>query len=160
MLEYTRMNVHRMNRLDKTELTPSLVSVLKSYPRNLTWLVITEAWCGDAAQNIPQLALMADAAPNIELKLILRDEQLDVMDQYLTNGARSIPKMVVLETESLKELATWGPRPAEAQKLLAEWKANPTVPKEQFLADMQKWYAKDKSLSLMAELEALLTQLA
>lgn len=156
-IKYTQLNVTRMERLDKTvALNDDLLLTLKELKRKQTWLVITEAWCGDAAQNLPILNLMALQNPNIEFKLVLRDENLELMDQYLTNGGRSIPKLIILDTETHKELAIWGPRPAGAQALLAEHKANPTESHADFAKKVQLWYAQDKNLSTQHELLALL----
>src|SRR5699024_633694 len=95
MIGYSRMNVQRMKRLDKqVELTDELTNALQENDRELIWLGLTEAWCGDAAQNIPVIAKMARESDRLTLRLILRDEHIDIMDQYLTNGGRSIPKLV------------------------------------------------------------------
>lgn len=156
-VEYTRLNVTRMERLDKTvALNADLLEKLNGLKRKQVWLVITEAWCGDAAQNIPVLNLMAIQSPNVELKLVLRDENLELMDQYLTNGGRSIPKLIMLDAETHEELGVWGPRPAGAQLLLAEHKANPTESHAEFTKKVQLWYAHDKSLSLQQEIFELL----
>jgi hypothetical protein len=156
-INYTQLNVIRMERLDKTvALSADLLRTLQRLKRKQIWLVITEAWCGDAAQNLPILHLIAAQTPNIELHLVLRDEHLELMDQYLTNGSRSIPKLIMLDAETLTELATWGPRPAGAQELLAAHKANPTESHADFVKNVQLWYAKDKTLSTQHELLALL----
>lgn len=156
-VEYTKLNVTRMERLDKTvALSDDLLKVLQDLKRKQIWLVITEAWCGDAAQNLPVLQQMALQSPNIELRLVLRDENLALMDQYLTNGGRSIPKLIMLDSETLTELATWGPRPAGAQALLVAHKANPDESHADFVKNVQLWYAKDKTLSTQNELLVLL----
>lgn len=156
-IAYTKLNVHRMERLDKTvTLTDDLLEVLKAIKRKQIWLVITEAWCGDAAQNLPVINLMALQTANVELKLVLRDENLELMDQYLTNGGRSIPKLVMFDAETMTELANWGPRPVGAQELLAAHKANPTESHADFAKKVQLWYAQDKTLSTQHELLALL----
>ena len=100
MLGYTKMNIQRMNRLDKTiEINEEIRTDLATIPYQLNWLVLTEAWCGDAAQNIPILSKMANASSKIHLRFLLRDENLDVMDKYLTNGGRAIPKLIVLDQD-------------------------------------------------------------
>ena len=158
-IEYTRLNVHRMERLDKTAtLTDDLLGMLQNLKRNYIWLVITEGWCGDAAQNLPLLNLMALQTSHIQLKLVLRDENLELMDRYLTKGGRSIPKLIALEAETLQEVGTWGPRPAVAQRLVEAYRANPTKPYEEFAKDVQMWYAKDKGLSVQHDLLALLIE--
>jgi hypothetical protein len=157
-LEYTRMNVKRMNRWDKTaKISPETEKAMKSIPISLTWLVITEAWCGDAAQNIPFLAKLADLNPQIELKLILRDEHPELMDAYLTDGARSIPKLIILSEDLSEVLGTWGPRPEILQDRQRAYKLDDLgVSPKDFSEGTHLWYAKDKNESLERELMELL----
>ncbi len=156
MIEYTRMNVQRMRRVDKTTvLSDELVQVLLSVQTKMIWVILTEPWCGDAAQSVPSIIKIADASPNIEAKLLLRDENLDVMDAYLTNGGRSIPKLIALKADTLEELGTWGPRPKPAQQLFLDMKANNT-PYQEFVEKLHGWYAKDRSLTLQEEFKLLL----
>jgi len=158
MLEYTKLNVHRMNRIDRTvTLAPETVSVLKSLSRPVIWVVLTEAWCGDAAQNLPIIAKMADTTPMVTLKILLRDENLDIMDRYLTNGGRAIPKLVCLDAATLTDLFTWGPRPEPAQAMVRAHKADPQEPYSEFVKKLQLWYAKDKGRSIQAEFRQLLS---
>lgn len=157
IVEYTRMNVQRMKRLDKqVVLSDSLKQELEEIERDWIWLVLTEGWCGDAAQNIPAINKMAEASSHIELKLILRDENLEIMDEYLTNGGRSIPKLICLEEESLEEVGSWGPRPSSIQKKAMDWKDNPEISKEEWAEKLHKWYAENKTRELQDEFEALL----
>ncbi|WP_276499097.1 thioredoxin family protein [Pontibacter litorisediminis] len=150
MVEYTRMNMQRMRRVEKTVLEDELVQVMLSVQTHMTWVVLTEAWCGDAAQCLPAIVKIADASPLIEVKLLLRDENPDIMDAYLTNGGRSIPKLIVLKSDSMEELGTWGPRPEPAQQLFLEMKAQ-DAPYSEFAEKLHAWYAKDKSRSLQQE---------
>lgn len=156
LIEYTRLNMHRMLRMEKTvQLDDELVQVLLSVQTKMIWVVITEAWCGDAAQNLPGIVKMADASPLIDLKLILRDENLDVMDAYLTNGGRSIPKLIALDADTLEEIGTWGPRPEQAQQLFLEMKKQ-ELPFKEFAEKLHGWYAKDRSKALQNEFKVLL----
>jgi hypothetical protein len=158
MLHYTKMNVQRMKRIDKrAQLTDSLIEQLDELDRPLVWLVITEAWCGDAAQNVPVIAKMATQNDNIDLKLILRDQNLEIMDNYLTNGGRSIPKLVCLDAETLEELGSWGPRPEVAQQMAMEWKNDPEVSKEDWAKNLHKWYARNRTEELQSEFEELIS---
>lgn len=158
-IEYTKMNIHRMNRLDKTiELDDELVAKLRAQPCKVNWLLITEAWCGDAAQNVPILSKMADASSTIELRLLLRDENLEIMDQYLTNGGRAIPKLIILDGD-MNEIATWGPRPSEVQEIVMENKRTDGMPYSEFGKVVQKWYATDKGKSLQQEMIAIIEQM-
>lgn len=159
MVHYTKMNVQRMSRLDKqVELSDDLVDQLDQVDQNWIWLVLTEAWCGDAAQNIPAIAKMADRSENIDLKLILRDQHLEIMDEYLTNGGRSIPKLICLDAETHEEIGTWGPRPAEAQEKAMKWKDDPDISKKEWAEMLHKWYAKDKTQTQQAEFKQLIEE--
>lgn len=152
MLHYTVMNVRRMNRLEKTvKLQESTLSTIDNLQRFYTWLVITEAWCGDAAQILPVLQAMADHTEHIEMRVILRDEHPELMDQFLSNGSRSIPKLISIEQESGEVVGSWGPRPEPAQELLLAYKADPKVPYQEFNKNLQQWYNKDKSRKIQEE---------
>ena len=161
MLEYTRLNVSRMKRLDKTaRLTEESREIVSKIDRSITWLVITEGWCGDAAQIVPVLQKLADQKENIQLRLILRDENLEVMDAFLTNGARSIPKIVFVDTNTLEVLGDWGPRPEAAQVMVMNTKEElKKINAEDIRAQRYKesqqelhtWYARDKNRSTQAE---------
>lgn len=124
MLNYTKMNIARMNRLDKrAKLTEETIKNLMKIELPVIWLVITEGWCGDAAQILPVLNKMALQNEHIDLKFILRDDHLDIMDAFLTNGGRSIPKVLILDGDTLEVTKTWGPRPAEMQEMVMRAKA-------------------------------------
>jgi hypothetical protein len=159
MTEYTRKNVRRMNRVGKeTKLNDSLKKKLKALDTPMIWLVLTEGWCGDAAQNIPVLNKMADASPHVKLKLILRDEHTDIMDQYLTNGGRSIPKLVCLHGETLEELGTWGPRPGDFQEKAMAWKDDPEISKKEWAGKLHAWYEDDETQTLQADFDMLIEE--
>lgn len=159
LVEYSKLNVVRMKRLDKTvEIIPELEEYVKRISAPQKWLVITEGWCGDAAQIIPVLNKIADLNDKIELKFLLRDENLELMDQYLTNGkSRSIPKILVLD-ENNNVLFNWGPRPAALQELFYHMKAN-AMNNDTIKEEIHKWYAKDKTISIQNDLLALLKDL-
>lgn len=153
---YTKLNLHRMQRLNKTAvLTDEFKEAIGKIQVPQTWYILTEAWCGDAAQSIPVIAAAAVRNQLIEVKLLLRDENSDLMNLYLTNGGRSIPKLIAVDSQS-NELFSWGPRPAGAQLLLAEYKANPEKTYKAFSEDIQRWYLADKTQSIQKELMALL----
>lgn len=158
MVEYTRMNAQRMRRVEKTTvLDNELVDLMLSVQNKMTWVILTEAWCGDAAQTVPAIVKIADASPLIDVKLLLRDENPEVMDAYLTNGGRSIPKLIVLDAETMEELGTWGPRPEPAQQLFNDLKAQ-EVPYQEFVEKLHGWYGKDRSKTLLQEFKQLIMQ--
>lgn len=151
LTNYSLLNDRRMKRLDKTiKITDETKVVFKSITEEQTWLVLTEGWCGDAAQNLPVIHKLAAENENIALKIVLRDEHLELMDLFLTNGGRSIPKVIVLDTQNnLKH--TWGPRPTLATKIMAEYKAENGSIDAQFKQDLQVWYNKNKGLSVQED---------
>jgi len=159
LIEYTKVNVQRMNRLDKTtDINENLKKEIANLEKKLIWVILAEAWCGDVAQNLPVIAKIADLSQNIELKLILRDENLEVMDEYLTDGGRSIPKLICLDPDTLEELGTWGPRPAEVQEKFLKDKADPNIPSDERYKNVQLWYAQDKSQSIQREFLKLINK--
>jgi hypothetical protein len=155
-IHYTALNQQRMHRWDKTiQLLPSVESAIRGITLPQTWLVLTEAWCGDAAHIVPVLHALAALNPLITLRLVFRDDNPGLMDQYLTNGvSRSIPKLIALDTTTREELFTWGPRPAPLQAIFMQLKEAGTeyhVMKE----ELQRWYNKDKSVAIQEEMAAL-----
>jgi len=160
MIHYTKMNAHRMNRLDKrSELTDELKAELDKVQNPMIWLVLTEAWCGDAAQNLPIINKMAEYSGKIDLKLILRDENLAIMDQFLTNGkSRSIPKLIALDKETKEVLGTWGPRPATALELYDSLRNRDNMPYQEVAEKLHKWYTENRNQEIQAEFAELLTE--
>ncbi len=161
LTEYTALNVQRMSRLDKTaKLLPELASAAASLTGHYIGLIITEGWCGDAAQLVPVIEAVAQAsAGHLRTAYILRDDNLDITDQYLTNGSRSIPKLVILRADTLAEITHWGPRPAEAQALLTKLKAE-GMAHDDYIREIHTWYAHDRTQATQHELLALLRKLA
>lgn len=156
MLNYAMLNQRRMRKWDKIgKITAELMDKLMSIDQKMTWLVITEGWCGDAAQNLPFLNKMAELNPNIDLRFVLRDENLPLMDDFLTNGGRSIPKLVALDGV-LNVLGTWGPRPEPVQKAFLANKVSQEKSGKEFTEYLHLWYAKDKGLTLQSEFLAIL----
>ena len=157
-LKIAALNQSRMDRLDrKHKLTPEFTALLSSLKRNYLLLVLTEGWCGDAAQSVPVLNWIAEASPRVNLVCALRDENLPLMDQYLTNIGRSIPKVFFLDPATHEVLADWGPRPLVAQTMSMLYKRKPE-PKEDYEThhlELHTWYARDKTQSTQAELLSL-----
>lgn len=156
--KFTYLNYKRMERWNKTfivsELLKQVVNELKS---KQTWVLITETWCGDSAQLLPGIAKIALASEgNITLKILLRDDNPEWINAYLTNGTKSVPKLISFD-ENGTELFVWGPRPQGAIDIHAQWKANPdTIDKEQFHVNLHTWYGKDKGAGMQQEFEQLL----
>lgn len=157
-LNYTKMNLQRMNRWDKTaKITPELEKLVMSISSPQVWLVITEAWCGDGAQSLPFIAKLAALNSMIELKIVMRDENLELMDAYLTDGARSIPKLIALTGDLDNELFVWGPRPEFLQNRLKAYKLDPqNITSKEFADGTHLWYARDKNKAVAEELTPLI----
>lgn len=152
MKHYSELNVSRMNRIEKTvALLPEVISNLEQLTKKYIWLVLSEGWCGDAANIVPVLHKMAEATAQIELRIVLRDEHDELMQHFLTNGGKAIPKLLVLDTETLDVVADWGPRPQEAKQLILDYKAAHGVVDEPAKIALQKWYIHDKGISTIKE---------
>ena len=157
-VQFTRLNVERMKRLDKTIKIDNDTSDLLQKIDPLTWVVISEAWCGDCAQILPVLNKMVYASNNrINMRIVLRDENPELMNQFLTNHTRSVPKLIILKTSSQDIVTTWGPRPYEASKIASHWKNNMySIEWTDFQKELHLWYAKDKGKSTIKEIANLL----
>ncbi|SEQ19086.1 thioredoxin family protein [Flavobacterium urocaniciphilum] len=156
LLHYSELNEVRMNRLEKTlKMDAEILAALQKINTKQTWLVIAEGWCGDVAQILPILKLMTDSVDNIELKVVFRDENDTLMSEFLTNGARSIPKLIILD-ENLEVINHWGPRPEAAKNLILDYKAKHGIVDEPAKIALQKWYLDDKGMTTMKEIVAML----
>lgn len=152
ILEYTKVNLARSRRLLKTVvLTEAVQQAMAGITEAQDWYILTESWCGDAAQIVPVIAQVAEANPLVKLQLVLRDKNLELMDQFLTNGGRSIPKLIITAASNHEMLASWGPRPAAAQELVLRLKAE-NVPFSELAEQLHGWYAQDKTQHTQAEL--------
>jgi hypothetical protein len=159
LVEFTQLNEQRMHRNEKQfKLNEELFETLTSKESKEYWVLFAEAWCGDCAQNIPILHKIAEASNNtIELKILIKSEHLNEFQNYLTNGAESIPKLIRFDTEKLEELGVWGPRPLNAQAIAEHWKKNKaTQTKEEFEKELHLWYARDRGQQLQSEMNQLL----
>lgn len=153
--EYTKLNLQRSSRIEKHyQVSEELKNEIQKIDKPQLWMVITENWCGDSAQNLPYLAKMAEQNPNIYFRIILRDQNTDIMNLYLTNGTMSIPIMVAFDMEG-NEIFKWGPRPVEAQELIKQWKSEGIV-KPGLYEKLHLWYGKNRGKNIEMEmLEAI-----
>lgn len=159
LLHYTELNEVRMNRLDKTtQLTPDTLSALSRWDKKCIWLVLTEGWCGDGAQVLPVLNKMAESNSNIDFKLVFRDENDNLMQQVLTNGSQSIPKLLIIDPGTHSLLGEWGPRPQGAIELITNYKKEHGSVDEIAKADLHLWYFHDKGVQIQEEIVALMHQ--
>ena len=159
LLQYSELNVHRMNRVEKTTvLIEDLSATIDLIEQPQIWLILAEGWCGDAAQTIPIFHLIEKQFPKIKIKLLLRDENAELMDHFLTDGSRSIPKVLMLDASSLNLLAQWGPRPSEAIALINNLKAA-KVDMMEIKEKLHAWYAKNKGVAVQSEIKDIIAGL-
>lgn len=158
---YSELNESRMRRLDKTiNITDENGAKLKALTKRYIWLVLSESWCGDAAQILPILHKMElESNGKIEMKLVLRDENEMLMNHFLTNKSKAIPKLIIIDKETGSVVGDWGPRPQGAVNLIEAYKAEFGSIDETAKANLQLWYLHDKGLSTQNEIIHLLQNL-
>lgn len=153
--EFTKLNFQRSSRLEKTfEPAEESKNVISQINNKQQWIIITEIWCGDSAQSIPVIQKLSQLNNNIDFKILFRDSNLDFMDLYLTNGGRSIPKLIVFD-ENGNEMFQWGPRPLEVQELFTKLK-NDGLEKSDISKEIHLWYGRDRGKAVEKELIELL----
>ena len=158
-INYTKLNESRMHRLDKTlQVIDEVKIYLENLKKEYIWLVLAETWCGDAAQILPVINKMAQVSDKINLRILLRDENEAVMNLFLTNGTKSIPKLIILDKESGEVVTDFGPRPFGAKQLILDYKTTHGVVDETAKIELQKWYLADKGVAVQKEIIALIRQ--
>ena len=158
LVNYTLLNQRRIKRWTKTfKLNDDDIAKIKRFKGDITWLVITESWCGDAAHTMPMMDKIAQLSDGIRLKVVLRDFCLNLMDAFLTNNARSIPKLIIVDNSTGAILGDWGPRPTTATGLVNDYKAAHGRLTPEFKQDLQVWYNKNKGRNTTEDLLALLS---
>lgn len=156
-LDYTKLNFSRMNRWFKTgQLAAKMLDTVGKINQPQHWFVITEPWCGDAAHNIPFIEMIARQNPLISVSYVLRDSPPCLIDQYLTNGTKSIPKLIIRDVQG-KDLGIWGPRPAGCQEMYASLQKE-NAPFEKIKMEIQNWYNANKGVAIQEELIGVITQ--
>ncbi len=157
LTNYTQLNSKRMKRWDKKiKIEEALAAKIAGIKKPITWLVLTESWCGDASPSLPVMQKIAELNPNLTLKVVLRDENLDLMNQFLTNNAMSIPKLIAVDDETESVIGEWGPRPSIATKMVVDYKAEHGTLTPEFKQDLQVWYNKNKGQNILEDLVELL----
>jgi thioredoxin-like negative regulator of GroEL len=153
---FINLNQHRMLRVEKTyTISAQLAEQVTALKHKTWWLILTEHWCGDASQILPVFNAIAEMSNGkIEMKLVYRDQHPELMDAYLTNKTRSIPKLIQMN-EHFNVTAFWGPRPSVAQQLVKQLKSNPATATT-YSNELHLWYAKDKQQSLESEMIKLI----
>lgn len=155
-LNYTKLNWSRMNRWLKHGLLSEAIQLkIKAINAPQQWIVITEPWCGDAAHIVPFLEMLAQLNPLISATYELRDSAPFRIEHYLSKGSKSIPKLIVRDAQE-NDLFTWGPRPAECQKVYDELKAQ-NADFETLKTELQHWYNGNNGVAIQQELLVLVS---
>lgn len=156
-INYTQLNSRRMKRWDKTfRLDDSAIEKLASLNAGINWLVLTETWCGDAAPTMPVMNRITELNPNIELRVLLRDENLDLMDRFRTRGTLSIPKLISFEGHTGRVLGEWGPLPTIAAQKASDYKRDHGKLTPEFKEELQRWFNQDKGKDTLSDMLKLL----
>lgn len=156
-IEFTKLNNRRMKRWDKTlKVSEKQKKRLITFNTSITWLVITESWCGDAAHIVPVLNKVAELNPNINLRIVIRDNNPELMDLFLTDGNKAVPKLIMIDNESEEVLDTYGPRPSEATGYVKRFKAANGALTPEFKEDLQHWYNNDKGMTVVEDITEML----
>lgn len=157
LVHYTELNQARMHRLDKTiKVVPEVSDFLQALTKQYIWLVISESWCGDAAQTLPVINKMATVTDAIEYEIVLRDDNDQLMQLFLTNGTKSIPVLIIIDKETGEVVNHYGPRPIGAKQLILDYKEQHGIVDEVAKTELQKWYLQDKGESIQKEIIALM----
>jgi len=158
LANYTILNNRRMKRWDKTvKVSASAVNKIAEINKKTTWLVLTESWCGDAAHLMPVMNKLAELNDNIDFKVLLRDDNEALMDQFLTNGGKSIPKLIMIDDASKRVINTFGPRPNKATQLVNDYKSKHGTLTPEFKEELQHWYNKDKGQAAIQDIIQLIS---
>lgn len=157
LLDYTKLNLSRSRRVEKkVSLSDYDKEFLDNYPRKLAIILITEGWCGDAAQILPVVNLIVSNSPNLELRIVLRGSNMTLMNQYKYNNTLSIPIVVAYDIVLNQEVFIWGPRPKVLLDFTKKIKEDENYDKNQFSIEVQEWYNKDKGKTIIDEIIAKL----
>ena len=148
---YKNQMTRNRERLEESEKNfapaPADLAALQSLSQPLNVVAIAEDWCGDVIANLPILGRLAQNTGKLNVRVFLRDQNLDLIDQYLKEGKyRSIPVFVFFD-QSFNELGHFIERPASVTDLRAEKRAeifaqnpefgSPTAPPDQLPEDVR-----------------------
>lgn len=157
-IDFTRLNNYRMDRIEKQyKINDEFLLYLEDLNCQMNWVLIAESWCGDAAQTLPVIAKIADMTPNITLQIIFRDDNPEIMNEYLTNGGKAIPKLICFNKTTGDEVGAWGPRPSRIKTIVNDYKINhPESSHEEFLIKLHLWYGRDRGESVQKDFVKLI----
>ncbi len=139
----------------KAAIPPDVAERLRKVRGEWHLLVLNEDWCGDSVNILPYVARLGEAHPGIELRILGRDKNADLMNAHLTGTAKSIPVVIVYD-DAFNEIGWWGPRPRELQAwVLTEGLA---LPKPDRYRHIRTWYARDRGATIVSEILSMIEQ--
>ena len=157
-MQNSEKNLERFNEnYEKMALDPEDAGFFASITTPLKVLILAEDWCGDVVQSLPPIVRMLERSPSIEYRIFRRDENLDIMDRYLTDGSKAIPYLVFMDT-SLNEVARWGPRPEDCQSIMRDNKGK--IPMGDIYPLIRSWYVQHGNGPLVTEIRDVLERIA
>ena len=148
--------VHRdlwLSLTKRAQVSDATLVRARALPRRWHALILSDDWCGDSLSTLPFLARLTELTSSLDMRIVSRDANLDLMDSHLTGTSRAIPVVLLLD-DTYCERAWWGPRPAPLQTMMmGEWKA---LPKEERYRLVRGWYARDRGATALDEIVTLL----
>ncbi len=151
-------NLERFNdNYDKFALEEEVAGCLAAIETPLKVLILAEDWCGDVVQSLPPIVRMLEGCPSITYRIFRRDENLDIMDRYLTDGSKAIPYLVFMD-DGLNELDRWGPRPEACQAIMRDNKGK--IPMDEIYPRIRSWYRQNGNGPLVTEIRDVLERIA
>jgi len=126
---------------------------LKAIKSRFHLLVLNEDWCGDSVNILPYVARLSEGSSNLEMRILGRDKNRDLMDAHLSGKSRSIPVVIVYD-EDFRERGWWGPRPGPLQRWAI--KEGLALPKPDRYPLMRAWYARDKGRTIVSEILSII----
>ena len=152
MQRYTSENIKRMDHILQTiHIESKLYNALSAIHTDMVWLVLTEPWCGDASQVVPVLHTIASCTERVDFRILQSDLHPEILSAYLTDGSRSIPKLICLKADTLDEIGTWGPRPAALHQIVQAHKDDMSISFGAKVRMVHEWYDTDKTASIQDE---------
>ncbi len=161
-VEKAPLNRQRIKRLDKTAIiSEELKSIVDQLPIPISFIILTEGWCGDASQSIPYIhKMVGESKGKLNDFYLLRDENLELMNQFLTDGSKAIPKLIAFHSETGDFLFSWGPRPAEIQNWYMNLKKDTSLSKEDLSLQLHQYYTNDKGQKLQEDFVELFNNIS
>lgn len=154
---FTKLNFQRLKRVYKTlHLSEETVETARNVQSEMLWVAIVESWCGDVPQSLPFMEAISQISDKINFRIILRDENPEIMDKFLTNGTRSIPKLICFDPKTYEVAGTWGPRPEGALALVKTLLKDPEVTADMRKEAIQRWYLQNRGEQIQSELGSLI----